>query len=261
MNDITKNIETSNNWIKENRKTPFIITLEMVIKRLKKSYMLQVDNSKTSKGVKLGYLTGILYLAPAKLTGFNFCTMAVNCIKDCLFNSGRGKFMNVTTARIIKTLAYLMDKKTFINHIDKDINRLNNYAANKGLKPCIRLNGTTDLNIANIYSDIIEKYPNTIFYDYTKVYAFTKLNKHSNYSLTFSYDGTNLENSLKCLNEGVNVSMVFNTKTLPKTYKGFEVINGDETDLRFLDKKGVIVGLTHKKTTNKDLDETFIINL
>ena len=33
---------------------------------------------------------------------------------------------------------------------------------------------------------------------------------------------------------------------------GFEVVNGDETDLRFLDKKGVVVGLIEKGMAKKD---------
>ena len=35
---------------------------------------------------------------------------------------------------------------------------------------------------------------------------------------------------------------------------GFEVINGDETDLRFLDKKNVVCGLKYKKMTGKGAD-------
>jgi hypothetical protein len=45
--------------------------------------------------------------------------------------------------------------------------------------------------------------------------------------------------------------MVFR-KCLPKTWGGFKVINGDETDLRFLDGKGVIVGLVAKALAKKD---------
>ena len=48
--------------------------------------------------------------------------------------------------------------------------------------------------------------------------------------------------------------MVFGIKKeseLPSNYKGFKVINGDETDLRFLDEKNVIVGLKYKLLTGK----------
>ena len=39
---------------------------------------------------------------------------------------------------------------------------------------------------------------------------------------------------------------------LPKTWQGKPVINGDESDLRFLDPKGVIVGLKAKGQGKKD---------
>jgi hypothetical protein len=32
------------------------------------------------------------------------------------------------------------------------------------------------------------------------------------------------------------------------------VVNGDENDLRFLDKQGVIIGLKYKKLTGKGVD-------
>jgi hypothetical protein len=35
---------------------------------------------------------------------------------------------------------------------------------------------------------------------------------------------------------------------------GYNVVNGDESDLRFLDKKGSIIGLRYKKVTGKGAD-------
>ena len=68
------------------------------------------SDSKTIKGLKKGYLTGIIYLAPYKLSGFNICPNAVNCINSCLFNSGRGKFNNVYNARIKKANCFMTIK-------------------------------------------------------------------------------------------------------------------------------------------------------
>ena len=50
----------------------------------------------------------------------------------------------------------------------------------------------------------------------------------------------------------MNVAVVFR-KELPATYLGRKVINGDETDLRFLDEKNVIVGLKAKGKAKKDM--------
>ena len=72
-----------------------------------------------------------------------------------------------------------------------------------------------------------------------------------NYHLTFSRSEHNDSLCQMVLELGGNVAVVFRNQ-LPKTWKGFEVINGDETDLRFLDKKGVIVGLIEKGLAKKD---------
>jgi len=76
----------------------------------------------------------------------------------------------------------------------------------------------------------------------------------TNYHLTFSRSETNDIKALELLNKGFNVAMVFD-KT-PETFRGFEVINGDKDDLRFLDKQNVIVGLKYKNITGKGADNT-----
>ena len=73
----------------------------------------------------------------------------------------------------------------------------------------------------------------------------------SNYHLTFSRSENNDKKCEMVLLMGGNVAVVFRNQ-LPKTWKGFEVVNGDETDLRFLDKKGVVVGLIEKGMAKKD---------
>jgi hypothetical protein len=47
------------------------------------------------------------------------------------------------------------------------------------------------------------------------------------------------------------VAVVFE-KVLPATYKGVTVINGDESDVRFMDKPGVVVGLKAKGEAKSD---------
>ena len=68
--------------------------------------------------------------------------------------------------------------------------------------------------------------------------------------MTFSKaDGNDMDARLAA-SEGMNVAVVF--KEMPETYMGRVVINGDDTDLRFLDSKGVIVGLKAKGKAKKD---------
>ena len=50
---------------------------------------------------------------------------------------------------------------------------------------------------------------------------------------------------------GGNVAVVFRER-LPETWLGFEVLNGDDNDLRFQDTPGCIVGLVEKGLAKKD---------
>ena len=64
-------------------------------------------------------------------------------------------------------------------------------------------------------------------------------------NITFSKSEINDSCVDKVLRAGGNVAVVFE-KVLPGYYKGVPVINGDESDVRFMDSKGVIVGLKAK---------------
>ena len=67
-------------------------------------YNLNAHNAKTVKGEKLNVLTGILYLAPAKLSGYEVCPKRTEgCTAACLYTAGMGGFSNVQKARIAKT--------------------------------------------------------------------------------------------------------------------------------------------------------------
>jgi hypothetical protein len=50
---------------------------------------------------------------------------------------------------------------------------------------------------------------------------------------------------------GLNVAVVFRNG-LPKTWQGLPVVDGDETDLRFLDRRNCIVGLVEKGMAKVD---------
>lgn len=221
--------------------------------------MLNIDaNAKTVKGQSQGYLTGVLYFAPGSLSGVNLCVHATDkCLELCLNTAGMGIFSNVQAARIAKTKQYLKDRKAFNAILEKNITSLVKKAAKNGFVPCVRLNGTSD--IAWEHSGLMEKFPNIQFYDYTKnphrmtTYLAGKMPK--NYHLTFSLSENNMDSSMTILSQGGNVAMVFDTKkkeSLPDTYLGYRVINGDESDLRFLDPKGVIVGLRAKGKARQD---------
>lgn len=221
--------------------------------------LLNVDaNAKTVKGQAKGYMTGILYLAPARLSGFEVCPMrSAGCTAGCLNTAGRGIFSNVQKARIAKTKEYFADKQAFITRLNKEIFALKKRAKKNNFQPCVRLNGTSDID----WTDVVNQNPDIQFYDYTKVnvrvlqYLSGKMPK--NYHLTFSLNEANMASAKIILGLGGNVAMVFNVKRgmpLPKTYIGFRVVDGDLSDLRFLDENGVIVGLRAKgKARNNNM--------
>jgi hypothetical protein len=229
------------------------------------------SDAKTSKGEKLGYFTGIMYLAPHKVANgkTNLCGDAtIGCTDNCLYSAGRGAFSNVQKGRIDKTLEFLKDPKQFMVNVYKEIVKLQK---KHGQNLVIRLNGTSDLPFENIkvdlgdryYSNIFEAFPNVNFYDYTKNPRRVLTNTIGNYYLTFSRAETklNIEYSRNVLNEGKNVAMVFSkelheqlVRTGKIVYNNREVnvIDGDETDLRFLDMPNSIVALKAKGKAIKD---------
>jgi len=222
--------------------------------------LLTIGNAKTVKGEKLNYLTGVVYLAPSNLVdGINVCKFAsVGCKAACLFTAGRGRFSNVQQARINKTIYFRDHQALFMKSIVKDIKALERKAKRENKTPTVRLNGTSDICFENIKLDngnnIFEEFSHITFYDYTKDY--TRLDalhgKWGNYHLTFSWAESKANNreALKLIDQGVNVAVVFDKK--PESFRGRKVINGDEHDLRFLDDKNSIVGLSAKGDAKKD---------
>ena len=98
-----------------------------------------------------------------------------------------------------------------------------------------------------------------MFYDYTKVYKrIGLLKKYENYDLTFSYSGNNFQDCISALNNNVRVAVVFK-KSLPEKFWGRDVIDGDLYDMRYRDRKDVIVGLKYKITRNKPGKESKFI--
>jgi hypothetical protein len=218
-------------------------------------HLLTVENAKTTKGEQLRYLTGILYLAPANEAGRgNLCPKATaGCRKACLYGAGRAAiFPAVKTARIRKTHLMFDNPELFKELLRKDIKALVRKAEKLGYTPAIRINGTSD--IAKLAMELAEEFPTVTFYDYTKLDK-PWLRVRPNYSLTYSYSGENLPMSLQSLQNGINVSVVFDTKkgkALPETWNGYPVIDGDLHDLRFIDPKGVVVGLRAKGDAKHD---------
>jgi hypothetical protein len=219
--------------------------------------LLSVEgDAKTVKGSKVGWLTGILYLAPANTANrkVNLCPHASKgCKKACLNTSGRGRFDSIQEARIRKTLDFLHDRESFLEQLCEDIEKLERRAAGRGLRTTVRLNGTSDLawETAGL-GRIPQQYPHIQFYDYTKsVKRAIRQYAVDNYHLTFSRSEANDQEVKRVLKAGHNVAAVFKGG-LPDELYGFNVIDGDQHDLRFLDPEPTVIGLKAKGMARHD---------
>lgn len=228
--------------------------------------LLSTGNPKVLKGMAQGYNTYILHLAPADLSGYNTCPKATaGCKAACLNTAGRGGMFKrgentnvIQQARIRKTKMFFENRGQFFADLVADIKLAIKQSEKKGLIPVFRLNGTSDLSFEKYEvaegKNIFQMFPNVQFYDYTKVLG-RKVNHIANYHLTFSAaDGNDLD-VIKAIAQGYNIATVFGikkTEPMPETYNGRPVFNGDDSDLRFLDPKGVVVGLYAKGKAKKD---------
>lgn len=210
---------------------------------------MTTSNTKTAKSVEFGYLTYILHLAPANLSGHNVCPKASEgCTNACLNVSGLAKFDGPQKARKEKTLFYFNEREKFMIQLEKEIFSAIKKAKKLNLKLAIRLNGTSDLPMLALA--MAKKFPDVTFYDYTKIVKTFNRELPENYHLTFSRSESNQKEVEQVIAKGYNVAVVFDE--LPETYMGKKVIDGDVHDLRFLDPKGVIVGLKQKEKAKVD---------
>ena len=235
--------------------------------------LLSVGNPKTLKGMKQGYNTYILHLAPASLSGHNTCPKATpGCIAACLNTAGRGGMFKrgentntIQKARIRKTQLFYDNRDEFFKLLVADINLAIKQSMKKGLIPVFRLNGTSDISwekypvtMGNVvYTNIFSAFEFVQFYDYTKVLG-RKTQGISNYHLTFSMADGNYMDCKQAVEQGYNIAVVFGIKKgTPMPTKFFNhnmtVFNGDESDLRFLDPKNSIIGLYAKGKAKKDM--------
>lgn len=241
--------------------------------------LLSIGNdAKTVKGERIGYLTGVQYLAPASVSGRNVCPDATpGCKADCLFTAGRGVFDSVREARIKRTRDFAANRGYHMASLVGEVAALVSKAKRDGLTPLVRLNGTSDLPWENIPAaqqrNVMSAFPGVQFYDYTKSYrrmlAFLAGKLPSNYHLTFSRSECNERECLDVLAKGGNVAVVFDTRkgqALPLTWNGYQVVDGDLSDVRPQDPgahsqangaasmgvQGHVIGLRAKGRARKD---------
>lgn len=193
--------------------------------------LLTVGNPKVAKGSAFGFLTAVLHLAPAGLSGRNVCPAASpGCIKACLNTAGRGgmakgaarltyddlaagRLNTIQAARIRRTRLLYSDRAAFLAALKRDIDRLASDAARHGLRPALRLNGTSDLDWYGMAPSLCAYASSrgVMMYDYTKVPNRRK-RASSEYHVTLSLTEGNDDVAGEWLKAGFNVAVVFRVK-------------------------------------------------
>jgi hypothetical protein len=225
-------------------------------------------SSKFMHSYEHGVATYSIYLASSNLSGFKVCPNDKHCKEHCLNGSGRAmmellkggnKIMN---SRVKKTQLFFVNRDYFMQMMIAEIKMHRLQSELDGLEFSVRINATSDINIEDFVYDgknILEMFPDVQFYDYTKVFTRLELSKkYDNYDLTYSYNGYNWMLCQQAFRNGFRVAAVFE-KELPKSFHGYEVVNGDLYDARYLDNKNVIVGLKYKMPASSVKNNKFTI--
>ena len=218
------------------------------------------DNPKLAKSnaADTPYRTWGVTFAPAMQSGHQMCSSASpGCRAVCLHEQGHARvFPSIRVSRIAKTVAFMQQRKAFFSMLRAELAAAVRLGERKGFTPAVRLNVLSDLHWERIAPWLFTEFPTVQFYDYTKhherMLRWCEGKLPRNYHLTFSRSETNHEDCLRVLAAGGNVAVVFSSKRQPVIWEGHTVVNGDETDLRFADPRGVVVGLYAKGTAAWD---------
>jgi hypothetical protein len=241
--------------------------------QIKFKRFFSVDSAKAIKAQGFGYLNAINYMAPARVAGLgDMCGNSTKgCEQICLGeHSGQaamrkeGELNKVNISRINKIAYFMGDRKAFMAEMVLHISRLEKTANRENLTLAVRPNGSTDLAWESIKDEngltVFDHFPHIQFLDYTKNHRRFKKPLPFNYHITFSRSETNEAQCKALFAQGENVAVIFgHGLPVSRNFWGYHVIDGDRHDLRFLDPKGVIVGLTPKGNKAKKDTSGFVL--
>lgn len=214
--------------------------------------LLTAANTKTIKGEKAGYFSAILYLAPHTLGGgATLCPHSTDdCRAMCLAGAGMSGLPLQLQAKLNRTKLFNENREAFVDSLARDIEKLKRIAKTEGLKPVLRLNGTSDVMWERIFPGW--EHLGVQRMDYTKIpLEHRKPDLDAGYHLTYSYMGPqDAERAIRYLAHGHSVAAVVpidvKDALLSRPDHRRPLVDGDAHDLRFLDPPGSLVLLRPK---------------
>jgi Gene product 88 len=224
--------------------------------------LLSAANTRQRHGK--GYLSVGLTLTPRATgrAGRNLCPFATKgCAATCFADYDRMAWPQNKRAAVARTLLLARDPKLFASILKADLAAELAKANKKGLPLVCRLNVVSDVAWEREHPDLIEAFPGIQFMDYTKdVTRMLDPARPKNYHLTFSRSERNEDDCRRVLAAGHNVTVVFRTPPFPDRFWGYQVIDGDEDDLRFLDPRPRVVALRARGTGAREDETGFVLD-
>lgn len=236
------------------------LTGPATLPQLDQSIRLLTTSRKTAKGLKVGQLTGVLYLPPAAASGVQLCQWrSKGCERSCLGPQGNGQgsgqlaLPSAYQAAHYRAALLLGSPALFGALLVLESRALASKAERLGLDPSIRVNGSSDL--PTLATWLARHAPASVrLYDYTKSEAAAQA--ADGVHRTFSYSGYNQASALRVLQSGGNVAVVFSSdprkdEPKPAAWQGFPTLDADQHDARYLDSRGHVAALGFKQAKGR----------
>lgn len=216
-------------------------------------------STKVRLGEHLSVLTAVAYLSPARESGADMCRFRAGCgcERSCIGTAtGLLALPSAKLARLWRTATWLGAPELFKALLHCEVRALAAKAARLGMVPAVRIDGSSDIGLG---AELAAVYGMSVrFYDYTKSAERAFASLGTAWHVTLSSTGSNDAQCRAYLAAGGTVARVFaadpkrkGLEGMPRSWLGFAVIDGDASDVRFLDAPGSVVGLRFKRASKR----------
>ena len=187
----------------------------------------------------------------------NLCRWSTRgCRSLCLgLHSGHHRLalnLHSQIAQVRRTRYLMRDPGGFMRALDREIKSLHRASIRRGMDTAIRLDGTSDIWLAG-RTWIAASNPDCYFYDYTKANPMVRSGNHARAHLTYSVSESRKSWQIGAdyMRAGGCAAIVVDRATHATAidfceFRGFPVLDGDASDLRYLDTPGHAVLLRAK---------------